>query len=73
MVQPETILEDPTDLYLKKTSATLKMYNECTMYPLGKCTLRCSRGVDLYVDKDVRPLLGAQTWQELNFTKVMIT
>ena len=29
-------LEDPIDLYLKKTSATLKMYNGSTMYPLRK-------------------------------------
>ena len=74
-----SILEDPTDLYLKKTSATLKMYNGSTMYPLGKCTLRCTKGevsndVDFFVvDKNVRPLLGAQTCQELNFIKVMVS
>ena len=74
-----SILEDPTDLYLKKTSATLKMYNGSTVYPLGKCTLRCTRGEvskDVHffvVDKNVRPLLGAQTCQELNFIKVMVS
>ena len=74
-----SILEDLTDLYLKKTSATLKMYNGSTMYPLGKCTLRCTKGevsndVDFFVvDKNVRPLLGAQTCQELNFIKVMVS
>ena len=73
------ILENPKDLYLKKTYATLKMYNGSTMYPLGKCTLRCtkvevSKDVDFFVvDKDVRPLLGAQTCQELNFIKVMVS
>ena len=74
-----SILEDPTDLYLKKTSATLKMYNGSTMYPLGKCTLRCTKGevsndVDFFVvAKNVRPLLGAQICQELNFIKVMVS
>ena len=74
-----SILEDPTDLYLKKTSTTLKMYNGSTMYPLGKCTFRCTKGevsndVDFFVvDKNVRPLLGAQTCQELNFMKVMVS
>lgn len=58
------ILENPKDLYLKKTSATLKMYNGSTMYPLGKCTPRCTKGevskdVDFVVVEDVRPLLGA--------------
>ena len=73
------ILENPKDLYLKKTSATLKMYNGSTMYPLGKRTLRCTKGevskdVDCFVvDKDVRPLLGAQTCQALNFIKVMVS
>ena len=71
------ILENPKDVYLKKTSATLNMYNGSTMYPLGKCTLRCTKGevskdVDfVVVDKDVRPLLGAQTCQEVTFIKVM--
>ena len=47
------------------------------MYPLRKCTLRCTKGevskdVDFFVvDKNVRPLLGAQT--ELNFIKVMVS
>ena len=75
-----SILKDPTDLYLKKTSATLKIYNGSTTYPLGKCTLRlCTKGevskdVDFFVvDKNVRPLLGAQTCQELNFIKVMVS
>ena len=74
-----SILEDPTDLYLKKTSATLKMCHGSTMYPLGKCTLRCTKGevsndVDFFVVyKNVRPLLGAQTCQELNFIKVMVS
>jgi len=46
--------------------------------PLGKCTLRCTKGevrkdVDYFiVDEDVRPLLGAETCQELNFMKVMV-
>ena len=63
---------------MKKTSATLKMYNGSTMSPLGKSTLSCSKGhvskdVDFFiVDDDVRPLLGAETCQELNFIKVMV-
>ena len=54
------------------------MYNGSTMSPLGKCTLRCTKGevrkdVDFFiVDEDVRPLLGAETRQELNFIKVMV-
>ena len=73
-----SIEEDSKDLYLKKTSATLKIYNGCTMYPLVKCTLKCTKGevskdVDFFVvDKNVRPLLGAQTCQELNFIKVVM-
>ena len=34
---------DPKDLYLKKTSAILKMYNGTTMTHLGKCTLKCAK------------------------------
>ena len=55
------------------------MYNGSTMYPLGKCTFRCTKGevskdVNFFVvDKNVRPLLGAQTCQELNFIKVMVS
>ena len=69
---------DPKDLYYKRTSATLKMYNGSTMSPLGKSTLSCTKGhvsKDVYffiVDDDVRPLLGAETCQELNFIKVMV-
>ena len=71
-------MENPKDLYLKKTSATLKMYNGTTMSPLGKSTLTCAKGeiskdVDFFiVDQDVRPLLGAETCQELNLIKVMV-
>ena len=73
-----SIMENPKDLYLKKTSATLKMYNGTTMSPLGKSTLTCAKGeiskdVDFFiVDQDVRPLLGAETCQELNLIKVMV-
>ena len=48
------------------------------MSPIGKSTLSCSKGhvskdVDFFiVDDDVRPLLGAETCQELNFIKVMV-
>ena len=48
------------------------------MSPLGKSTLRCTKGevskdVDFFiVDNDVRPLLGAEICQELNFIKVMV-
>ena len=68
---------DPKDLYLKKTSAILKMYNGTTVTPLGKCTLKCAKGemsrdADFFIiDEDVRPLLGAETCQELNLIKVM--
>ncbi|CAH3018221.1 unnamed protein product [Porites evermanni] len=68
---------DPKDLYLKKTSAILKMYNGTTMTPLGKCTLKCAKGemsrdADFFIiNEDVRPLLGAETCQELNLIKVM--
>lgn len=74
-----SILEDSTVLYLKKPPATLKMSNGSTMYPLGKCTLRCtkievSKDVDFFVIvKDVRPLLGTQACQELNFIKMMVS
>lgn len=60
---------NPKDLYLKKTSAILKMYNGTTMTPLGKCTLKCvkgemSRDADFFItDEDVIPLLGAETCQ----------
>ena len=73
-----SIMENPKDLYLKKTSATLKMYIGTTMSPLGKSTLTCAKGeiskdVDFFiVDQDVRPLLGAETCQELNLIKVMV-
>lgn len=73
-----SIMGNPQDLYFKRRSATLKMYNGSTMSPLGKCTLRCTKGevrkdVDFFiVDEDVRPLLGAKTCQELNFIKVMV-
>ena len=73
-----SIMENPKDLYLKKTSATLKMYNGTTMSPLGKSTLTCAKGeiskdVDFFIiDQDVRPLLGAETCQELNLIKVMV-
>ena len=73
-----SIMGNPQDLYFKRRSATLKMYNGSTMSPLGKCTLRCTKGevrkdVDfVIVDEDVRPLLGAETCQELNFIKVMV-
>ena len=68
---------DPKDLYLKKTSAILKMYNGTTMTPLGKCTLKCAKGemsrdADFFlIDENVRPLLDAETCQELNLIKVM--
>ena len=74
-----SILEDPKDSYLKKTSAASKMYKGSNIYPFGKCTLRCIKGevskdVHLFdVDKHVRPLLGAQTCQELYFIKVMVS
>ena len=74
-----SIMGNAQDLYLKRTSATLKMYNGSTMSPLGKSTLRhttkgeVSKSVDFFiVDDDVRPLLGAETCQELNFIKVMV-
>ena len=73
-----SIMGNPQDLYLKRTLATLKMYNGSTMSPLGKSTLRCTKGevskdVDFFiVDDGVRPLLGAETCQELNFIKVMV-
>ena len=73
-----SIMENPKDLYLKKTSATLKMYNGTTMSPMGKSTLTCAKGeiskdVDFFIiDQDVRPLLGAETCQELNLIKVMV-
>lgn len=60
------------------TSATLKMYSGSTMSPLGKSTLRCTKGemtkdVDIFiVDDDVRPVLGAKRCLELNFIKVMV-
>ena len=47
------------------------------MTPLGKCTLKCvkgemSRDADFFItDEDVRPLLGAETCQELNLIRVM--
>ena len=72
-----SIMGDPKDLYLKKTSAILKMYNGTTVTPLGKCTLKCAKGemsrdADFFIiDEDVRPLLGAETCQELNLIKVM--
>ena len=72
-----SIMGDPEDLYLKKTSAILKMYNGTTVTPLGKCTLKCAKGemsrdADFFIiDEDVRPLLGAETCQELNLIKVM--
>jgi len=74
-----SVLKDPTDLYLKKTSARLNIYYGSTMYPLRKCSLICTEGevsndVDFFVvGKNVRPLLGAQTCQELNFIKVMVS
>ena len=73
-----SIMGNPQDLYLKRTQPTIKMYNGSTMSPVGKFTLRCTKGemtkdVDLFiVDDDVRPLLGAETCQELNFIKVMV-
>ena len=55
-------------MYLKtETSKTLKMYTGST---IGEV----SNDVDFFVvDKNVRPLLGAQTCQELNFIKVMVS
>ena len=53
---------DPKDLYLKKTSAILKIYNGTTMTPLGKCILKrakgeMSRDADFFItDDDVRSL-----------------
>ena len=73
-----SILGNPQDLYLKRTQTTIKMYNGSTVSPVGKSTLRCTKGemnkdVDFFtVDDDVRPLLGAETCQELNFIKVMV-
>ena len=70
---------DPKDLYLKKTSAILKMYNGTTMTPLGKCTLKCAKSemsreqIFFISDEDVRHLLGAETCQELNLITVMAT
>ena len=72
-----SIMGDPKDLYLKKASAILKMYNGTTMTPLGKCTLKCAKGkmstnADFFItDEDVRRLLGAEICQELNLIKVM--
>ena len=57
-----SIMGDPKDLYLKKTSAILKMYNGTTVTPLGKCTLKCAKGemsrdADFFItDEDVRSL-----------------
>ena len=54
------------------------MYNGTTMSPLGKSIFTCAKGeiskdVDFFiVDLDVRPLLGAETCQELNLIKVMV-
>ena len=73
-----SIMGNPQNLYLKRTQATLKMYNGSTMSPVGKSTLRCTKGemtkdVDFFIgDDEVRPLLGAETCQELNFIKVMV-
>ena len=39
-----SIMGNPQDLYFKRISATLKMYNGSTMSPLGRCTLRCTKG-----------------------------
>ena len=39
-----SIMGNPQDLYFKRRSATLKMYNGSTMSPLGRCTLRCTKG-----------------------------
>ena len=72
------IMGNASELTLRKTSATLKMYNGTVMNPLGKCTLMCSNGkvsekLDFFVvQENVKPLLGAESCQKLEFIKVMV-
>lgn len=66
-----SILENPKVLYLKKTSATLKMYNGSTMYPLGKCTLGCtkrevSKDVDFFIKIMVSDIANSETVSSVN-------
>ena len=48
------------------------MYNGTTINAVGKCTLKCAKGemsrdTNFFItDEDIRPLLGAETYQELN-------
>ena len=48
------------------------------MYPVGKCNLTCKKGEVSQnaefqvVDKELRPRLGAETCQKLNFIKVLV-
>ena len=69
---------NPKNLLLQKSRATLTMYNGDIIYPVGKCKLKCTRGVlqcileFQVVDGDVKPLLGAESCQKLQFLKVLV-
>ena len=66
------------ELYLKKSNATLTMYNGNVMHPVGKCKLNYTRGSCPYilefqvVDGDVKPFLCAESCQKLQFLKVLV-
>ena len=72
------VMGDPNDLYIEKSKAKLTMYNGAVMYPVGKCKLKCTRDGSSHVlefqvvNGDVRPLLGAESCQRLNFLKVVV-
>ena len=69
---------DPKHSCLKKSNARLTMYNNTVMYPIGKCNLTCKKGdvspnVQFQaVNKELRPLLGAEICQKLKFIKVFL-
>ena len=70
---------NPEDIYLQRSNATLTMYNETVMHPVGKCKLTCAQGNSKHllefhvVDFEVKPILSAETCQKLKFLQVLVT
>ncbi len=72
-------MRNPQDIYLQRSTATLTMYNITVMHPVGKCKLTCVRDSSKQIlefqvaNRDVKPLLSAETCQKLKFVQVLVS
>ena len=68
---------DSQNLCLKKSNARLTMYNGTVMYHVGKYNLTCKKMMSVRMLSfkfltELRPLLGVETCQKLNFSRVLV-